>query len=90
VVVIDKAPWHRGRLLNEVMAAYPHLELYPLPCYSPQLQVIERFWKILRMDFTLNMVATLMQQSCTDMSEEEKQQFEAQVVEKVYTAKARE
>jgi transposase len=48
VVIIDKAPWHRGALLKEVLSAYPHLELYPLPSYSPQLQVIERFWKILR------------------------------------------
>jgi transposase len=54
VVVIDKAPWHRGAVINEVLAAYPHLEVYPLPSYSPQLQVIERFWKVLRRRATHN------------------------------------
>jgi transposase len=54
VVVIDKAPWHRGAVINEVLAAYRHLELYPLPSYSPQLQVIERFWKVLRRRATHN------------------------------------
>ena len=48
VVVIDKAAWHRGALSTAVLRAFPHLELYPLPSYSPQLQVIERFWKVLR------------------------------------------
>jgi transposase len=54
VVVIDKAPWHRGALINAVLAAYPHLEVYPFPSYSPQLQVIERFWKVLRRRATHN------------------------------------
>jgi transposase len=54
VVVIDKAPWHRGAVINEVLATCPHLELYPLPSYSPQLQVIERFWKVLRRRATHN------------------------------------
>jgi transposase len=54
VVVIDKAPWHRGAVINAALAAYPHLELYPLPSYSPQLQVIERFWKALRRRATHN------------------------------------
>jgi hypothetical protein len=48
VVVIDKAAWHRGALITAALQAFPHLELYPLPSYSPQLQVIERFWKVLR------------------------------------------
>ena len=54
VVVIDKAPWHRGAVINEVLATYRHLEVYPLPSYSPQLQVIERFWKVLRRRATHN------------------------------------
>jgi len=54
VVVIDKAPWHRGAVINEVLATYRHLEGYPLPSYSPQLQVIERFWKVLRRRATHN------------------------------------
>ena len=54
VLVIDKAAWHRGALVTAVLEAYPHLELYPLPSYSPQLQVIERFWKVLRRRATHN------------------------------------
>jgi transposase len=54
VVVIDKAAWHRGALVTAVLQACPHLELYPLPSYSPKLQVIERFWKVLRRRATHN------------------------------------
>ncbi len=48
VLVIDKAPWHRGGLLTKVLNQLPQVQLYRLPGYSPQLQVIERFWKVLR------------------------------------------
>jgi transposase len=54
VVIIDNAPWHRGQAVTQVLAAFPHLELYPLPSYSPQLNVIERFWKLLRRRATHN------------------------------------
>jgi DDE superfamily endonuclease len=45
---VDKAAWHQGALGTAALADCPHLELYPLPSYSPKLQVIERFWKVLR------------------------------------------
>lgn len=32
IVTIDNAPWHRGRLINDVLAVHSHLELYRLPC----------------------------------------------------------
>jgi transposase len=48
VLVIANAPWHRGSLITKALQEWPHLELYRLPSYSPQLQVIERFWKVLR------------------------------------------
>jgi hypothetical protein len=54
VLTIDNAPWHRGPLIQEAMRENPHLELYPLPSYSPQLNVIERFWKKLRRRATHN------------------------------------
>src|SRR4029434_3593396 len=47
VITIDKAPWHRGALMAQVLAAHPHLRLKRLPSYSPQLNVIERFWRVL-------------------------------------------
>jgi transposase len=54
VLTIDGAPWHRGALVNEAMKENPHLEFYPLPSYSPKLNVIERFWKKLRRRATHN------------------------------------
>jgi transposase len=62
VVVIDKASWHKGAAITAILAEYPHLELYPLPSYSPQLQVIERFWKVLRRRATHNRLFPTMAQ----------------------------
>jgi transposase len=54
VLVIAKASWHKGVMITEGLAASPHLDLYSLPSDSPQLQVIERFWKVLRRRATHN------------------------------------
>jgi transposase len=54
VLVIDNAPWHRGQPVKDALADNPHLELYRLPSYSPQLNPIERFWKALRRRATHN------------------------------------
>jgi hypothetical protein len=54
VLVIDNAPWHRGQPVNEALADNPHLEFYRLPSYSPKLNPIERFWKVLRRRATHN------------------------------------
>jgi transposase len=48
VLLIDNAPWHRGKLVDEALADNPHLRLKRLPSYSPHLNPIERFWKKLR------------------------------------------
>jgi transposase len=54
VLIIDNAPWHRGKPIDEALADNPHLEFKRLPSYSPQLNVIERFWKVLRRRATHN------------------------------------
>lgn len=54
VLTLDNAPWHRGPLVAAALAENPHLEFYRLPSYSPQLNVIERFWKKLRRRATHN------------------------------------
>jgi transposase len=54
VLLIDNAPWHRGKVVNEALAECPHLEFKRLPSYSPQLNPIERFWKKLRRRATHN------------------------------------
>ena len=48
VLLIDNAPWHAGRPVVEALADNPHRRLKRLPSYSPQLNPIERFWKVLR------------------------------------------
>jgi transposase len=54
VLTIDNAPWHRGQVVQQVLDDNPHLQLYRLPSYSPQLNVIERLWKKLRRRATHN------------------------------------
>ena len=54
VIVIDNAPWHRGKLIDAALADNPHLEFKRLPSYSPQLNPVERFWKKLRRRATHN------------------------------------
>jgi transposase len=54
VLIIDNAPWHAGEAVRQALADNPHLELKRLPSYSPQLNVIERFWKLLRRRATHN------------------------------------
>lgn len=54
VLLIDNAPWHAGEPVRAALAENPHLELKRLPSYSPQLNPIERFWKILRRRATHN------------------------------------
>jgi transposase len=54
VLLIDNAPWHRGKVVDGALAECPHLEFKRLPSYSPQLNPIERFWKKLRRRATHN------------------------------------
>ena len=54
IITIDNAPWHRGTLMQQVLAAHPQLRVKRLPSYSPQLNVIERFWRVLRRRATHN------------------------------------
>jgi transposase len=54
VLVIDNAPWHRGRPIDAALGDNPHLEFKRLPSYSPRLNPIERFWKKLRRRATHN------------------------------------
>jgi transposase len=54
VLLIDNAPWHAGAPVDEALRDQPHLELKRLPSYSPRLNPIERFWKLLRRRATHN------------------------------------
>lgn len=54
VLLMDNAPWHRGSSVNQALQENPHLELVRLPSYSPHLNPIERFWRVLRRRATHN------------------------------------
>lgn len=54
VLLIDNAPWHRGKPIDEALRENPQLSFKRLPSYSPQLNPIERFWKKLRRRATHN------------------------------------
>ncbi len=64
VMTIANAPWHRGACVEQVLEAHPHLCLYRLPSCSPQLNVIERFWRVLRRRATHNRLFTSMACGC--------------------------
>lgn len=54
ILTIDNAPWHRSAGIADVLATHQHLRLYRLPSYSPQLNLIERLWRVLRRRATHN------------------------------------
>jgi transposase len=54
IITIDNAPWHQAAGIAQVLATHQHLHLYRLPSYSPQLNLIERFWRVLRRRATHN------------------------------------
>ena len=46
-VVLDNARYQRCTFVQEI-AAHLHIELLFLPTYSPQFNLIERFWKLVK------------------------------------------
>jgi hypothetical protein len=44
----DRAPWHRGAPMREVLAANPRLEILPFPVAAPELNPQEHIWKAAR------------------------------------------
>lgn len=55
VVIVDNARWHHARALQPWLAAHGHvLRLDFLPPYSPELNPMERVWKLTRRQCTHN------------------------------------
>lgn len=44
----DKAPWHRGKPIQEILEANPRLEIIRFPTASPDLNPQEHVWKAVR------------------------------------------
>ncbi len=48
LLVWDRAPWHRGEAIREVLAANPRLEILQFPVAAPDLNPQEHVWKATR------------------------------------------
>jgi transposase len=48
VLLWDRAPWHRGEPIRDVLAAHPRLELIYFPVAAPDLNPQEHVWKAAR------------------------------------------
>jgi transposase len=48
VIITDNAPYHHSKELDPFLESHRGLKLDYLPPYSPQLNPIERVWKLLR------------------------------------------
>jgi transposase len=44
----DKAPWHRGQAIRELLEANPRLTLHSFPTASPDLNPQEQVWRATR------------------------------------------
>lgn len=44
----DRAPWHRGQPIQQVLSANPRLEILYLPTAAPDLNPQEQVWKATR------------------------------------------
>jgi transposase len=54
-LILDNARWHRSKDLKEFLEANQHrLVLIFLPAYSPELNPIERVWRVTRRQVTHN------------------------------------
>lgn len=50
----DRAPWHRGKAIDQVLAENPRLEIIFFPTASPDLNPQEHVWKSVRKEVSHN------------------------------------
>jgi transposase len=50
----DRAPWHRGKAIDQVLAQNPRLEIIFFPTASPDLNPQEHVWKAVRKEVSHN------------------------------------
>ena len=48
LVLLDRAPWHKGQAVQALLAAEPRLELFFFPPACPDLNPQEHVWKLAR------------------------------------------
>jgi len=57
-----RAPWHRGRAIEQVLQANPRLEIMSYPVASPELNPQEQVWKQTRRAISHNHMQTQLDQ----------------------------
>lgn len=50
----DRAPWHRGPAIRQLLAEHPRLELMRFPVAAPELNPQEQVWKATRQEVSHN------------------------------------
>ncbi len=58
VLFWDRAPWHRGKLIDKVLEENPRLETVFFPPGSPDLNPQEHVWKAVRKEISHNHLET--------------------------------
>lgn len=51
---VDGAAWHKGDAVDAFLADHPQIDLAYLPAYHPELNPVDRLWKVLRYEATTN------------------------------------
>jgi len=51
---VDGAGWHKGDVVDAFLADHPQVDLDYLPAYHPELNPVDRLWKVLRYEATTN------------------------------------
>ena len=50
----DRAPWHRGKPIDQVLEEHPRLEIIFFPAAAPDLNPQEHVWKAVRKEVSHN------------------------------------
>jgi len=53
-IILDNASYHKGKEVKQYLANNNKIQLHYLPSYSPNLNSIERLWKVMREHTTYN------------------------------------
>jgi transposase len=48
LLLLDRAPWHRGRMIEDFLSAHPRLQLVYFPPACPDLNPQEHVWELTR------------------------------------------